>query len=1040
MMQSLSLKTKISLSVCCLVVALMSMGALVAHRVLEKEIKQIISDQQYALASSLAREIDDKLSISQAILMQTAHRLQKSMLADEKALQRFLDEAREAHAVFDDGLFLFSPSGILVAHSPYEPQIRGNDYSFREYYKQTLRTNRPYISRAYHSSKPHQNLAIMFTVPLFDAEDQLFAILGGSLDLMRNNFLGELSAIKIGQSGYLNLLSEDGTYVVRSQHNQALQDNFLKKHSDRGQILQGVAESFESDGLDGILAMVSVKKLRTANWVMSVHLPLHEADAPLGAMRGYLFGIFFGSIVLTILVVRWAMTRLMSPLAHFTQHVRDLSAKQGTERFFTTKAADEIGVLASTFNTMVDELEKQRRQLFQRQQHYQIISDFSTDMALWRAPHGDILYVSPQCQQITGYAAQAFYDDPLLLDNIIHPDDRALWNAYEPPVTAHSSSPPLEVRVISKSNALRWVSYSCCLVPNEQGELLGVRGSLSDITERKEMQEKIIEQKSLVEALLQNATVPLFVLDTHHHVISWNKACEQLTGVNKEKVIGSRKHWQAFYSHERPCLADMVLTGCDAGESSHYCTSCPNQAYEGLQSEGWYQRPDGEKRYIVVNAAPVRNEAGQLIAVIETLQDITARKKAEDELQASEENLARQHRRLAELFAQVEYAKREWERTFDCIEDIVIVIDSEGRIIRCNRATIDLTGASYTELLGRPWQTILPGIEEDAGEFLEQRRNVYDPSSGKWFNVSSYPFSLKRQHERTGAIISLHDTTQIKSVTEELQKAYQKLSGAQAQMIQAEKMASVGQLAAGVAHEINNPLGFITSNLSALGKYREKLVAFVAAQDQAVMDCKEPRVPEKLSALRKQLKIDYILDDIDHLVAESLEGAERMKKIVQDLKSFSRADVDESRLTNIVECLESTINIVWNELKYKATLDRQYGETPLILCNPQHLSQVFMNLLINAAHAIESQGTITVRSWHEDNAVYVRVSDTGCGMSEEVRTRIFEPFFSTREVGKGTGLGLSISYELIKKHQGEIMVESEPGKGSSFTVMLPVAC
>jgi two-component system NtrC family sensor kinase len=181
------------------------------------------------------------------------------------------------------------------------------------------------------------------------------------------------------------------------------------------------------------------------------------------------------------------------------------------------------------------------------------------------------------------------------------------------------------------------------------------------------------------------------------------------------------------------------------------------------------------------------------------------------------------------------------------------------------------------------------------------------------------------------------------------------------------------------------------------------------------------------------------MDDARQLIIESQDGAGRVRRIVQDLKSFSRVDQAECALVNLNESLETTINIAWNEIKYVATLNREFGDIPEILCYPQQLNQVFLNLLVNAAHAIgENHGTITIRTWGEGTDVLVSVSDSGCGIPEEIRQRIFEPFFTTKEVGKGTGLGLSISYDIIRKHEGDIKVESEVGSGTTFIVRLPV--
>ena len=261
-------------------------------------------------------------------------------------------------------------------------------------------------------------------------------------------------------------------------------------------------------------------------------------------------------------------------------------------------------------------------------------------------------------------------------------------------------------------------------------------------------------------------------------------------------------------------------------------------------------------------------------------------------------------------------------------------------------------------------------------------------------------------------------------------------------------MASIGQLAAGVAHEINNPMGFIISNLGTLGKYVEKLKEFIRILEEETKAFSEDGLPihpftdspicQRIENSRRSLKIDYIYDDLVSLIKESLDGAHRVRKIVQNLKTFSRLDETEHAMVDINEELESVINILWNELKYEVELKREYGDIPKTECNPGQLGQVFMNLLVNAADAIENRGEVTVKTWTDREYIYVSISDTGSGIPEEKMNRIFEPFFTTKEVGKGTGLGLSIAYDIIKKHKGEISVASEIGKGTAFSIKIPV--
>ena len=264
------------------------------------------------------------------------------------------------------------------------------------------------------------------------------------------------------------------------------------------------------------------------------------------------------------------------------------------------------------------------------------------------------------------------------------------------------------------------------------------------------------------------------------------------------------------------------------------------------------------------------------------------------------------------------------------------------------------------------------------------------------------------------------------------------LKESQARIIQQEKMASIGQLAAGVAHEINNPMGYITSNMNSLWKYAEKLSHFIAIQEQAIETCADEATKVKIYELKRQIKLDLVLSDLRELITESLEGSKRVSKIVQDLKSFSRADGNEAIPSDLNECVRSTLNVVRNEIKYVAELELSLGDIAPVVCRPQQIGQVIMNLLVNAAHAITGKGVITLATRQVDDCVEITVSDTGCGIAPENIHKIFEPFFTTKEAGKGTGLGLAISMDIIRKHNGELLVASELGKGTAFTVRLPV--
>jgi len=264
-----------------------------------------------------------------------------------------------------------------------------------------------------------------------------------------------------------------------------------------------------------------------------------------------------------------------------------------------------------------------------------------------------------------------------------------------------------------------------------------------------------------------------------------------------------------------------------------------------------------------------------------------------------------------------------------------------------------------------------------------------------------------------------------------------RLEAAHNQLLQSEKMASIGQLAAGVAHEINNPIGYVNSNLGTLRGYIDSLLAVLDAYEAAELP--EGTAKERIEAAKTRADLGYLKTDIVDLLAETGDGIARVRRIVQDLKDFSHSDQGEWVLADLHRGLESTLNVVNNEIKYKARVIKEYGDLPVLRCLPSQLNQVFMNLLVNAAHAIEGQGTITIRTSTHGEEAWVEIADTGSGIPSPLLTRIFDPFFTTKAVGKGTGLGLSISYGIVQKHGGRIEVESEPGQGTTFRICLPIS-
>ncbi len=269
-----------------------------------------------------------------------------------------------------------------------------------------------------------------------------------------------------------------------------------------------------------------------------------------------------------------------------------------------------------------------------------------------------------------------------------------------------------------------------------------------------------------------------------------------------------------------------------------------------------------------------------------------------------------------------------------------------------------------------------------------------------------------------------------------LKEAYANLQRLNMEVRRQEKLASLGQLAAGVAHELNNPVTFVGSNLRQLKKYFERLVEHSQSLEQLIRQAGDEKLLQKVLDLRLAGKIDFVVEDCGELLEQTVDGVERIRELVLGIKDFSRRDKEEMEEADLEEIIEKTLKIVHNELKYKTRVEKEYASLPPLRCHPRQLAQVFMNLLVNAAQAIDDKGTITISTARENGRIVVRVADTGHGMTPEEMEKIFEPFYTSRQ--GGTGLGLAISRDIVREHGGELTVESAPGRGSVFTVHLPV--
>lgn len=365
-----SITFRMTVAVCVFVVLFQSLLAVLALVYFKRELQQAITDQQFTMLTVISQNIDQKLRSSQRILVDVSGHVTPEIIRDSDAAQRFLDIRPGTKSTFDNGLFLFSRQGRIIAESPFRPDRRGRDISFRDYYKKTMATGQPVISEPYVSTHTPGVPAVIFTAPLKDRDGRITAILAGSLNLLHNNFLGELAGTRIASSGYLYLLTRGRTMIMHPDKSWIMQPVAPPGANpllDRA--LQGFEGSGESVNSRGGRALTSFKHLHAADWIIAANYPLDEAYAPIQRARSYLaLALIIGTAVI-IIVVRRIMERNTSTLVAFASHVNAIAAKQGEERLFRHDSDDEIGVLVRTFNVMIQDEDRKSRELFHTSTH-----------------------------------------------------------------------------------------------------------------------------------------------------------------------------------------------------------------------------------------------------------------------------------------------------------------------------------------------------------------------------------------------------------------------------------------------------------------------------------------------------------------------------------------------------------------------------------------------------------------------------------------------------------------------------------------------
>jgi PAS domain S-box-containing protein len=645
-----------------------------------------------------------------------------------------------------------------------------------------------------------------------------------------------------------------------------------------------------------------------------------------------------------------------------------------------------------------------------------LISDFAYAL---RVTEGGIMaweWMTQMTDRISGLRLDDLPDQGGWSD-LVHPDDRPVIERHYATLCAGGAS-EVEFRIVTGSGGVLYLRDHCQAVPDDWGLL--IFGAVRDITEFREASLALRASEERFRQLFEHAADAVFVNDRSGRFLDANQLAVDTLGYSREELC------QLATRDLNPILTpdriDSVWQGIVAG---------------GPRSlEGVLYQKDGSALDVDVRLSVFESNGDELMLAV--VRDIRERKRAEEALRQSEE----QHRRIVETSSEG-----------------IVMTDVDGQITFANERHLEMFGYTREELMGRPTldfmspeaQSLVASKMSSQGVLQRQEYSLKlqrKDGSDIWVVVSSSPLHGPDGLFQ-GRLAMITDVTERKRAEEEL--------------FQAQKLESVGRLAAGIAHEINTPIQFVGDNVHFLRDSFASLkrVVLAARELRQSIEADEPtRTPraddgatvggaaiEALRAVEEEADLDYLTDEVPRAIEQTLDGIERVASIVRAMKEFAHPDGTDLVAVDLNQALRSTLTVARNELKYVADVETDFAELPLVPCQPSAINQVFLNLLVNAAQAIEDsvrlepgrRGTIRVLTSRDDDEVLVEVSDTGCGIPDDVQAKVFDQFFTTKSVGRGTGQGLALAHRVVvEQHGGSLSFQSEVGRGTTFIVRLPL--
>jgi PAS domain S-box-containing protein len=687
---------------------------------------------------------------------------------------------------------------------------------------------------------------------------------------------------------------------------------------------------------------------------------------------------------------------------------------------------------------------------------------------------GYLKQLNPAWQRTLGFTPEELQSKPFI--EFVHPADRAATLAEAEKITQGGDTISFENRCRCRDGSYRWLEWAATSVPEQH--LFYVVAH--DISHRKQAETELQRSQQKLSLLIQQSPIGVIEWNTNFEVVAWNPAAAAIFGYSSDEAIGQ--------------TAEFLL---DETAKLHM-----DQIWQQLLTQEGGTRSTNENRTKQGNTIVCEwyntmliDTSGQVIGAASLVMDVSSRQQAEIALQQANEKLeasvvkrtAELQQVIVQLQAEIDdraAAEIQLQNNQQLLQSIIDntsacifvkeYLHTNGTYLLVNRQFETLFNCDRRLLDGKTDYDIFP--KSVAKMLRDNDRRVI--KSGKLFQVEevvpqadglhtsvvvkvpllndeNQPYGIcgiatditdrvrvEEQRQRAEEALR-HSESQLRQQTHQLEQTLQDLKQTQAQLVQTEKMSSLGQLVAGVAHEINNPVSFIYGNINHADEYTQDLIRLIALYQSHYPDL-IPEIADEVDAI----DLDFLIADLPKLMASMKLGAERIQEIVLSLRTFSRMDESEMKAVNIHEGIDSTLMILQNQLRKQPNYPaiqviKDYGELPLVECYAGQLNQVFMNILSNAIDALNEGNrdwrVIRIRTEMNSAHITIWIADNGCGMSEIARQRVFDPFFTTKPIGKGTGLGLSISYQIVtEKHKGSLQCSSSPNRGTEFLIKIPI--